>query len=457
MLTIYFNECGRFIENKLSLESFLPPLKDSISHNFKVRIRNYYKWRRLSTKSSPRIIDGVIHVNEISHLREMIPVYECLKENYKVYFITNNLNTLSFIKSKSLPYINLYSLNSLVDNEIFYSTKALRKDYVESLESIKNFDGKEPIRKFLNRKFQIYCNQNKWYDKLIKSHSPKFVFVANDLTSEGRLFTVICKKNNVPSFSIQHGNIYADWISRFHIVDTFFTHGKLATNILKKNNHFKTNIIASGSPFVYNLMSQKDLIYSASHQLRNKYSLPKSYILIALSGHGYLTSKKNYDKCLRAINHLIDIKKSDYFVIKLHKKENPQDYNFISGKPNVKIVYENSSSLNLQLSIYPWIINSTMLITGSSTSAVEAMLMNKPVISIDFNQEYRDVDFVKNGASINVNSNDDLIKSFDSIDELHIVKMESSNNIVKDYFGDLKKDSSKIIANHIDSIYAAPR
>ena len=98
-----------------------------------------------------------------------------------------------------------------------------------------------------------------------------------------------------------------------------------------------------------------------------------------------------------------------------------------------------------------------MLITGSSTSAVEAMLMNKPVISIDFNQEYRDVDFVKNGASINVNSNDDLIKSFDSIDELHIVKMESSNNIVKDYFGDLKKDSSKIIANHIDSIYAAPR
>ena len=82
---------------------------------------------------------------------------------------------------------------------------------------------------------------------------------------------------------------------------------------MKKNNHFKTNIITSGSPFVYNLMNKKDLLYLESHQLRNKYSLPKSYILIALSGHGHLTSKKNYDKCLNAINHLIDIKKSNFF------------------------------------------------------------------------------------------------------------------------------------------------
>lgn len=454
MLMVYFNECGRFIENKLSLESFITSPDISFLLKVKQRISNYIKWKNLSLNENIKEIDSVIHVNEISHLREMMPVYNSLKENYKVFFISNNLNTLKFIKSKSLPYINLYNQHTFFENEFFYSTNALRKDYNHAIDSIKVIDNKKSIKKFLKNKFIVYCNQTKWYRKLIKTYSFKFAFVANDLTSEGRLFTLICKKSGVSTYSIQHGNIYNDWISRFHIVDTFFTHGKLATNILKKNNYTKINVIVSGSPFVYNLMNEKDLLYSKSHQLRNKYSLPKSYILIALSGHGYLTSKKNYDKCLNAINHLIDMKKSNFFIIKLHKKENIHDYSFISGKPNVKIVYEKSSSFNLQFSIFPWIINSTMLITGSSTSAVESMLMNKPVISLDFNNEYSSVDFIKREASINVNTKDDLIKSFDNIDELHIIKMENSNNIVKDYFGDINKNSSKIIANHIDSIYA---
>lgn len=456
MLMVYFNECGRFIENKLSLESFIPSSDISFLLKVKQRISNYIKWKKLSLNENIKEIDSVIHVNEISHLREMMPVYNSLKEKYKIFFISNNLNTLKFIKSKSLPYINLYNQLTFFENEFFYSTNALRKDYNLAIDIINVIDSrKKSIENFLKNKFIVYCNQTKWYRKLLKTYSVKFAFVANDLTSEGRLFTLICKKNSVSTYSIQHGNIYNDWISRFHIVDIFFTHGKLATNILKKNNHFKTNIITSGSPFVYNLMNKKDLLYLESHQLRNKYSLPKSYILIALSGHGHLTSKKNYDKCLNAINHLIDIKKSNFFVIKLHKKENIHDYNFISEKPNVKIVYEKSSSFNLKFSIFPWIINSTMLITGSSTSAVEAMLMNKPVISLDFNNEYSSVDFIKREASVNVNTKDDLIKSFDNIDELHIIKKENSNNIVKDYFGDINKDSSKIIANHIDSIYAS--
>tara|TARA_B110000003_G_C16634344_1_gene527820 strand:- start:1119 stop:2555 length:1437 start_codon:yes stop_codon:yes gene_type:complete len=455
MLMVYFNECGRFVKNKLNLESFIPSSNTSILLKIKQRISNYIKWKNLSLNENVKEIDSVIHINEISHLREMIPVYNSLKEKYKVFFISNNLNTLEFIKSKSLPYFNLYNQYTFFENEIFYSSNSLRKDYKHAIDSIKVIDSKKSIKKFLKNKFIIYCNQNKWYTKLVKTYSFKFAVVANDLTSEGRLFTLVCKKNNISTFSIQHGNIYNDWISRHHIVDTFFTHGKLATNLLKKNNHFKTNIITSGSPFVYNLMNKKDLLYSKSHQLKNKYSLPESYILIALSGHGYMTSKKNYDKCLSAINNLIDMKKSNFFIIKLHKKENIHDYNFISGKPNVKIVYEKSPIFNLEFSIFPWIINSTMLITGSSTTAIESMLMNKPVISLDFNNEYSSVDFVKREASINVNTEDDLIKSFDNINKLHFIKMENSNNIVKDYFGNINKDSSKIIVNHIDSIHAS--
>ena len=452
MLMVYFNECGRFIENKLNLESFIPSFNTSILLKIKQRISNYIKWKNLSLNENIKEIDCVIHVNEISHLREMIPVYNSLKEKYKVFFISNNLNALEFIKSKSLPYFNLYNQYTFFENEIFYSTNSLRKGCNQAVESIKVIDSEKSIKKFLKNKFIVYCNQNKWYTKLIKTYSFKFAFVANDLTSEGRLFTLICKKNNISTFSIQHGNIYNDWISRHHIVDTFFTHGKLASNLLKNNNHFKTNIIISGSPFVYNLMNKKDLLYSKSDQLKNKYSLPKSYILIALSGHGHMTSKKNYDKCLSAINNLIDMKKSNFFVIKLHKKENIHDYDFISGKPNVKIVYEKSPIFNLEFSIFPWIINSTMLITGSSTTAIESMLMGKPVISIDFNKEYSDVDFVKNGASINVNSNDDLIKSFENIDDLQTMQIDNTNNLVNNYFGNINEDSSLIIANHIASV-----
>ena len=454
MLMVYFNECGRFIENKLNLESFISSPNTSILLKIKQRISNYIKWKNLSLNKNIKEIDSVIHVNEISHLREMMPVYNSLKEKYKVFFISNNLNTLEFIKSKSLPYFNLYNQHTFFKNEFFYSTNSLINDYNHAIDSIKGIDNKKSIKKFLKSKFISYCNQNKWYTKLVKTYNFKFAFVANDLTSEGRLFTLICKKNNISTFSIQHGNIYNDWISRFHIVDTFFTHGKLAQTILKKYNHTKLNVIVSGSPFVNNLITNKDILKLKSDELKKTHFLPDKYVLIALSGHGYLTSKVNYFNCLDSIDKLISTKPSIFFVIKLHKKENINDYDFISSKSNVKIIYEKSSSFNLEFSIFPWIINSTMLITGSSTCALESMLMNKPVISLDFNNEYSSVDFIKREASINVNTKDDLIKSFDNIDKLHIIKMENSNNIVKDYFGNINKDSSKIIANHIDSIYA---
>jgi hypothetical protein len=455
MLMVYFNECGRFIENKLNLESFIPSLNTSILLKIKQRISNYIKWKNLSLNENVKEIDSVIHINEISHLREMIPVYNSLKEKYKVFFISNNLNTLEFIKSKSLPYFNLYNQYTFFENEIFYSSNSLRKDYKHAIDSIKVIDSKKSIKKFLKNKFIIYCNQNKWYTKLVKTYSFKFAVVANDLTSEGRLFTLVCKKNNISTFSIQHGNIYNDWISRHHIVDTFFTHGKLAHSILKKYSHTKINVIISGSPFVNNLIKNKDILKLKSDELKKIHFLPDKYVLIALSGHGHLTSKANYFNCLDSIDKLISINKSIFFVIKLHKKENINDYDFISSRSNVKIIYEKSSNFNVEFSIFPWIINSTMLITGSSTTAIESMLMNKPVISLDFNNEYSSVDFVKREASINVNTKDDLIKSFDNIDKLHFIKMENSNNIVKDYFGNINKDSSKIIVNYIDSIHAS--
>lgn len=454
MLMVYYNECGRFIENKLSLESFIPSGNISLS-KIKRRISNYVKWKKLSLNENYKEIDSVIHVNEISHLREMMPVYNILKEKYKILFISNNLNTLRFIESKSLPYINLYNQLNFFENEIFYSTNTLRNDYNHAIDTLNVLDSrKKTIEKFLKSKFIVYCNQTRWYTKLIKSYKIKFAFVANDLTSEGRLFTMICKENNISTFSVQHGNIYSDWISRHHIVDTFFTHGKLATNILNETNYTKINVIESGSPFVNNLIKNKDIIKLKSDELARKHLLPVKYVLIALSGYGHLTSKGNYFDCLNSIEKLISTKPSTFFVIKLHKKENVRDYDFISEKSNVKIVYEKSPVFNLEFSIFPWIMNSTMLITGSSTAAVEAMLLNKPVISLDFNDEYSSVDFINREASINVNTKDDLIRSFDNIDELQDRIKENSVSIVKDYFGDSSNNSGKIIADYIVSKYA---
>ncbi len=438
IIDIYYNQIGRFIAGNLPKDDFLNLNKKlSYLNRFKNVINNLTSWsfRKYVSGNKSKQFNCIIHINEISHLREMLPIYNQLNKSMQVVFLTMNPNTLKVIEKNNLNYINPYDFNKLT--RFFSFKKKTNLDITtlsEILKSLYSFSWFNDISTFVKNTFSSFLQSVYTYENIFNQIKTDFVIIGNDMTPNGRLFTKIAVLNNIKTFSIQHGNIYNDWISQHHIVDTFFTYGNESKNILKEYSKKYTDIVISGSPFINNIISNRKEVNDQNKKIVQIHGLLDKYILIALSGYSYLTSYNNYVKCLKSLNKLIADYPKKQFVIKLHPKEKISDYDTISLNQNVKIIKQNNIFNSWKYSIFSWFSGADLLITGSSTCALEAMLMKIPVISIDYENEYSQVSFRKNNISINANDHDELVEKFKNYEEISELKYETVSKYVKEFY-----------------------
>jgi hypothetical protein len=65
--------------------------------------------------------------------------------------------------------------------------------------------------------------------------------------------------------------------------------------------------------------------------------------------------------------------------------------------------------------IFDWLQGCAALLTGASTVAVEAMLMDVPVVTMDYASEIESADFIQFGATVHVRSGEALIAAVRNI------------------------------------------
>lgn len=452
IIDVYYNQIGRFIAGNLPKNDFLNLNKTlSFRDRFTNSLNNLTSWtfRKFVSGNKSKRFNCIIHVNEISHLREMLPIYNELNKSMQVVFLTLNPNALKVIEENSLDYINPYDFNKLTRFFPFNKKTNLNiTGLSEILKSLYSFSWSNEVTAFVKSTFSSFLQSIFTYENILNQIKTDFVIIANDMTPNGRLFTKIAVLNNIKTFSIQHGNIYNDWISQHHIVDTFFTYGNESKNILKEDSKKYIDIVISGSPFINNIISNREEVDDQNKKIVEIHGLLDKYILIALSGYSYLTSYNNYVNCLKSLNKLIADYPQKQFVIKLHPKEKISDYDTISLNQNVKIIKQNNIFNSWKYSIFSWFSGADLLITGSSTCALEAMLMKIPVISIDFENEYSQVSFRKNNISINANDHDELVEKFKNYEEISDLKHEAVSKYVKEFY-DTELNSCEIIENTI--------
>lgn len=435
IIDIYFNQIGRFLSGNLPKDEFLGSSKKTTIIKKSI---NYFSeltsWRfRKFTNGLPKgNLNCLIHINENSHLREMLPIYNSLKNSLNVAFITSNPNTLKVIEENNLKYINPYDLISF---NLFEKKNNLKYTQLsDSIKSIEHFDKNKTLSLFIKSKYIYFTRQLIWYHKILNNYNPDFVIIANDMTPNGRLFCRVAHKKQIKSFSIQHGNIYDDWISKNHIVDNFFVYGKNSKKLIEKCSYKKINVFDCGSPFLEKILKNDKQIKIQNNEIRKRYNVKGKYILVAFSGYTHLTSKENYFSCLNSLNKLIINNPSNEFIIKLHPKENLKDYRKITMNRNARVIKTTNIFSSWKYSIFSWLIGSELLITGSSTSAIEAMKFSVPVISMDFKNEYMGVGFRKKEVSINVNNEKELFSKFNSFKKINDSKKSKINKFLKDFY-----------------------
>ncbi len=336
----------------------------------------------------------IFYTLDETHLKQMMPVANKLRNN-------SNFGIL-FISSKSR------------------FTKEIKKANFEILQI--------PTAKFSNSfrtnlirtKKNDFLNSSNFYRnislKLISSLSPKALIVGNDLIVENRAMVICAKKKLIPSFCIQHGSmnnlnpLYSEII-----VDNYFVFGDKIKNHLESLNKPKTRFIVSGAPYL------EEYTIKENNNAQN--------IIIMLSGPGHSYTLKHHHRILKSLISIANHCKEYKFFLKPHSKDFYSE-EIINGT-NIELI-SNIQFKSKYASVLDLISEFDVLVSGASTSVLEALFLKKKVVTVDFENAYSEADFIQDGLTVHCKNEIELNRLFENVESI-FTKSDEMNKI-NNYF-----------------------
>lgn len=349
-----------------------------------------------------RDVDLILLPADSSHLNQLIPISVQLKKRGIRYLWVSNKSKISMkLKEENEPQVFLrgfYTRAKLSDRRLSSEIR------LRCNETLIGSPLNEVWFKTLTRNLFWTKSLLKFNEDLIAACKPKAVLVGNDLTMEGRIAASVFKKNQLLSYCVQHGDM-SGLLESEHCVDEFYVYGDASYKQVQ-GYVCKSKFIVTGAPYLDSSPSAGNSSISRKLKLRTE-----KYILVAFSGHGDSTSRVHSLKLVEAIFELASIIPSIDFVIKLHPKDRIKNYETIQNNfPDSKIKIIEHLQPSFEFSIFEWLKGCSLLITGTSTTAIEAMYLGIPVITLDLMDEFKNVGFINAGATVHIRSKDGLQK-----------------------------------------------
>ena len=298
----------------------------------------------------------------------------------------------------------------------------------------KEINSKEIIQYLQQSIVRAFC-QRKLYAGALHNNNLSAVLVGNDLTFDGRLITRMANSMGISTHSIQHGYLADDWLQRYHIVNEFYTFGNVSKAKLDGQSLTSTKTITMGAPYLDQFSKETYSKTSVINQFEEKLDINPNYVLICLSGPGHLTSHQHYLQILESLFEAINSKPMQQFVIKLHPKEKLSDYENLQFNDCENVIIAGMKNTSgLPNGIFYWLANCRGLITGNSSTAYEALLMDKPIISIDLKNEYPNVEFKQYEAAHCVANIHELKIAIENLDKNCRFYKAGRSKLLDDYF-----------------------
>jgi len=337
---------------------------------------------------------------EPTHVRQMLPVSNQLVKSDYLY-ITDRLRI----------YVMLAELNiKCLLIPVAYGHKKFEFDYLTL--------GKGFIPNKLSEKWQLFCEyqiENR-FDEIELSISnaidllqPLKLVIGYDITAEGRFCVKYCNKIKIPTYCIQHGSIAGEPLDGEHIVDNYILYGDQAKDYLIKIGNKPEILKVFGAPYlndeIVDAQSKKEVFELLNLTITHK------TILIALSGPGHCTSFEHFNQIVKSLVEYAKQNSDVNLIFKLHRKDSPRNYEAIFSNVDFFCPVIESNDKRFPDDIFYWLSLVDALITGSSTVALEAMLKGKPVVTIDYKNQYQNIDFIDLHCTYHVTAENELTKT----------------------------------------------
>jgi glycosyltransferase involved in cell wall biosynthesis len=311
--------------------------------------------------------------------------------------------------------------------------------------------------------FPYLARESRLCRYMIESEKPSAMVMTNEYGWIERSFLVSAKAEGVPVIAIQHGLIHAEHQGYIYdkddiqcgstnhlccpIPDKTAVSGTYDFDLLTQVSAYpEDSVVITGQPR-YDILFYAPKVYSRERFLeRNSINPNHRIILWTTQSHGFSDqeNQKTYEcvfKTMQEIDNAI-------LIVKQHPGE-PERYtkrimsNFRQfGDRNVVLVPKDSD-------IYELVFVCDLLITKTSTTAIEAAALDKPVIVLNLSEDEEPVDYVKEGIAVEVRKSDDLGTAIQRLLDDDSMLSAHRERYVADHMSRIDGESSKRVADLI--------
>jgi len=205
-----------------------------------------------------------------------------------------------------------------------------------------------------------------------------------------------------------HGSVTGEPLHGDHIADKFLVYGENNRRNLVGLGNDSSQIEVCGAPYLDRRPIQAGKLHVSLKQ-RLCFREDKPMVLVATSGPGHCTSERHFQSLVEAVMRLSAKMSEVNFVAKLHRKDRVEFYEVPhKNVPDSRLHVIADGRSGFPRDIFDWLQGCSLLLTTVSTVGIEAMLMDVPVISMDFAGEFKKVDFVEANTTIHVQSEQEL-------------------------------------------------
>jgi hypothetical protein len=249
----------------------------------------------------------------------------------------------------------------------------------------------------------------------LDAFSARLLVVGNDLTLEGRAGCRVARQRNIPTAMFMHGSITGDPLQARHCVDRILVYGNVHRDELVQRGYPRPRIVVCGAPSLDDRPRQTGRVDA---QLRDRLGLQPGdpWILVTTSGPGHRISLAHHQTVILQLERLSAAMPTTPVVIKLHHKDRLEHYQqALRNAAGRKMIVVGENTPGYPNDIFEWLNGCSVVLTGASAVAVEAMLMDVPVVTMDFQDEIHGVDFIEAGATTHVRTGEALVQAVSEI------------------------------------------
>ena len=302
--------------------------------------------------------------------------------------------------------------------------------------------------------------------RMIEEEKPDLILLLNEYGRFERALVIAGKLKGIPVLAVQHGVIHPthkgymytkDEISSDRSVkspycpipDITAVYGTYHKDLLTKVSAYPgDSVVVTGQPR-YDVLYHANKIYDKEKFFKKyKINLDCKIILWATQCHG-LNNEENI-KNFKTVFETMQNIKNVTLIIKQHRGEG-REYTKMIGK------YLNSYNLNAVVTpkdsdTYELLYVCNLMITRHSTTAMEAVALNKPVIILNLSGEPDPVEYVRDGVALGVYKEGDLKPTIEKLlkDDSELAK--SRKKYIEQYLYRIDERATERVVNVIEEM-----